>query len=209
MERLKDSQRESLERATKQYQANLDLAMPYLSARGLTRTTCEMFRAGVVPSEGANLADSRYAGRLSIPYIAADGTVVALRYRALDNETQPKYLSRTGSTQHLFGVSCLLGDSMEAVVVEGEIDQMTLTQMGVTAVGVPGVKAWKHSWRHLFEDFSRVIVLADGDEPGREFGREMVKELDATLVELPPGEDTNSIYVQHGASELRELLRAL
>ena len=167
-----------------------------------------MFRLGVVASEGASLGDERYVGRLAIPYIAASGDVVALRFRALDEST-PKYLSRAGATPHLFGVSCLLGDSREAVIVEGELDQMTLTQMGVTAVGVPGAKAFQRSWRWLFEDFDRVIVLADGDEAGRDFGRAMVAELDAVMVELPSGEDTNSIYVKHGPDQLREILRAL
>lgn len=208
MDRLSESQKESLEKATAAYQENIEVALPYLVSRGLTEGTVSMFRLGVVASDTASLGDERYVGRLAIPYICASGEVVALRFRTLDDST-PKYLSRSGAMPHLFGVSCLLGDSREAVVVEGELDQMTLTQMGVTAVGVPGSKAWNKSWRWLFEDFDRIIVLADGDEAGRDFGKKMVEEIDATMVELPSGEDTNSIYVKHGADQLREILRAL
>ena len=54
-----------------------------------------------------------------------------------------------------------------------------------------------------------MIVLADGDEAGRDFGKTMVQEVGAVMVELPAGEDTNSIYVKYGAEQLREILRAL
>lgn len=208
MEPLSASHKQSLEKATAAYQANVGLALDYLAGRGITASTANMYRLGVVASDAANLGDERYVGRLSIPYIAASADVVALRFRALDEST-PKYLSRSGAAPHLFGVSCLLGDSREAVIVEGELDQMTLTQMGVTAVGCPGAKAWQSSWRWLFEDFDRVIVLADGDEAGRDFGKTMVQEVGAVMVELPAGEDTNSIYVKYGAEQLREILRAL
>ena len=208
MEPLSASHKQSLEKATAAYQANVGLALDYLAGRGITASTANMYRLGVVASDAANLGDERYVGRLSIPYIAASADVVALRFRALDEST-PKYLSRSGAAPHLFGVSCLLGDSREAVIVEGELDQMTLTQMGVTAVGCPGAKAWQPSWRWLFEDFDRVIVLADGDEAGRDFGKTMVQEVGAVMVELPTGEDTNSIYVKYGPEQLREILRAL
>ena len=208
LERLSESQKQSLEQATARYHENLEAALPYLARRGISEQTANTYRLGVVPVGGATMGDERYEGRLAIPYITANRDVVALRFRSITDET-PKYLSRTGTTTHLFGVSCLLGDSTDAVVVEGEIDQMTLTQMGVTSVGIPGVKAYKKSWRHLFTDFDRIIVLADGDEPGRDFARSMVNELGAVMVELPAGEDTNSIYVNHGADQLKEILRAL
>jgi len=205
MLRQLSSLKESLERATAEHQANISLAEEYLGRRGIKRETADMFRLGVVRGDGP--LDEQYRGRLSIPYIAANGAVVALRYRALD-DSQPKYLSRSGAKPHLFGVSCLLGDAREVVIAEGEIDQMTLTQIGVTSVGVPGAQAWKKSWRFLFEDFDRVICLSDGDDAGKEFGKKMVDAVGAVAIELPPGEDTNSFFVKHGAEQLRSIIRA-
>jgi len=90
---------------------------------------------------------------------------------------------------------------------------MILSQMSVVAAGCPGVKAWRKPWRWLFADFDQVIVLADGDEAGREFGKRMVEELGSlvstTMVECPAGEDTNSLYVKHGPEAVRQLLRGL
>jgi len=205
MSNQSSSLKQSLERATAEHQQNASLARGYLAQRGIEKATSDMFRLGVVRGEGP--LDEQYTGRLSIPYIAANGAVVALRYRALD-DTQPKYLSRSGAKPHLFGVSCLLGDAREVVITEGEIDQMTLTQIGVTAVGVPGAQAWKKAWRFLFEDFDRVICLSDGDEAGKDFGNKMAAAVGAVVVELPAGEDTNSIFVKFGATELRSIIRA-
>ena len=199
------SLKESLERATAEHQQQVSLAREYLELRGIKKETSDMFRLGVVLGDGP--LDEQYKGRLSIPYIAANGSVVALRYRSLD-DSQPKYLSRSGAKPHLFGVSCLLGDSRTCVIAEGEIDQMTLTQIGVTAVGVPGVQAWNKSWRFLFEDFDRVVCLSDGDEAGKDFGKKMAAAVGAVPIELPPGEDTNSFFVKHGAEQLRSIIRA-
>jgi DNA primase len=52
-------------------------------------------------------------------------------------------------------------------------------------------------------DFERVFVFADGDQPGREFASSLARELPVTIVNLPDGEDVNSIYVAEGADYLR------
>ena len=84
------SLKESLERATAEHQQHVSLAREYLELRGIKKETSDMFRLGVVLGDGP--LDEQYKGRLSIPYIAANGAVVALRYRSLD-DSQPKYLS--------------------------------------------------------------------------------------------------------------------
>ncbi len=50
------------------------------------------------------------------------------------------------------------------------------------AVGAPGAASWKTHYSRIFEDFDVVLVLADGDEAGLEFGKRI----------QPTNETTNS-----------------
>ena len=89
-------------------------------------------------------------------------------------------------------------------LTEGEIDCITLNQLGVPAVGVPGAKNWKPHYRLLMEDYDRVVVLCDGDQAGREFGREVAERVDGVeLVHLPDGEDVNSLWVNRAEDLLK------
>lgn len=202
---LSDSQKASLAVKTERYEANLHLADDYLASRGITRAAAEMFRLGVC--DGLVPGDEMFAGRLAIPYITADGSVVAIRYRAMDAST-PKYLSMTGAETHLFGVSALNTDARSVVIAEGEIDAITLMQLGYVSVGVPGVQAWQKFFRFLFEDFDRIVVACDGDDAGLQFGRRMQDEIGAIPVNLPPGEDVNSVYLAGGRSAVEAIVGA-
>lgn len=202
---LSVSQRKSLEKAASRYEGHLDEAMPYLAARGITEQTARTYRLGYVrePVRG----DDEMVGRLSIPYLTTSG-VVDIRYRTITGQT-PKYMSRTGSAVRMYGVQALLVPSRSIVVCEGEIDCITFNQAGIPAVGIPGANAWKDHWRLLFSDYDDVIVVCDGDQPGRDFGKKIAEKLDGvSVVHLPDGEDANSIYAAQGEGALRERIAA-
>ncbi len=44
------------------------------------------------------------------------------------------------------------------------------------------------------------FVFADGDQPGKEFATALSRELPVTTIQLPDGEDVNSMYVKEGSS---------
>lgn len=161
-----------------------------------------MFRLGVVlePLVG----DEDYAGRLTVPFLTPGG-VVDLRYRSLGDQT-PKYLSRPNAQTRLFNVPALLTDSDVIVVCEGELDTMVMHALvGVPAVGVPGANNWREHYRLLLEDFERVLVMCDGDQAGRDFGRKVAGEVDgAATVQLPDGLDVNDVYLAEGPDGLRK-----
>jgi DNA primase len=143
-------------------------------------------------------------GRLAIPYITTSG-VVDIRYRSLGGNDGPKYLSRAGAQVRMFGVTALLKPSRSIVITEGEVDCMTLNQIGVASVGVPGANNWKDYWRLLFLDHDEVIAVCDGDTAGREFGKKVAERIDgAQIVHLPEGSDVNDMFVQYGADALLE-----
>jgi DNA primase len=200
---LSPSVRDSLERATAEYQKHLGVADEYLASRGISRAIAENHRLGVVvdPLPG----HERMVGRLVIPYLGYRNAVSGLRFRSLDGR-DPKYLGLPGVDLRLYGVRSLheAGDSIH--ITEGELDAISLGACDLRAVGVPGVKAWKAYHSRLFAGFGRVFIWGDGDDPGREFAQKLSRELDASVVvPMPDGMDVNSLLVQDGPDVLRAM----
>jgi DNA primase len=74
-------------------------------------------------------------------------------------------------------------------------------------VGVAGATKWEDHWNLVFEDFTRVYVWQEGDDAGKKFADRVVQEVNAVRVELPGGEDVNSIWTASGAEALRTRIR--
>jgi len=204
MSRLSVSQKSYLEKATEAYHLQIDTGgAAYLTGRGIGKEVASTYRLGnvVEPLVG----DDDYAGRLAIPYITPAG-VVDIRYRALMPEQSPKYLSRTGAGAKLYNVSALLKSSNTIAICEGEIDAITMDALvGIPAVGVPGANNWRRHFSLLFEDYSQVLVMCDGDQAGKDFGKRISSELDgATIIHCPEGSDVNDLYLQEGAEGIRK-----
>jgi DNA primase len=212
MPRLSSEQRQLLEQLTTSYAENLEIALPYLASRGISRELAERFQLGVVVDEDPS--DARLRGRLSIPYLRRD-TVVDIRYRHLPRdlpdtgqEAPTKYLGRTGSTTHLFNTEALFGRHDRIAIAEGELDCIVLDGTGIPAVGVPGVKNWKAHYDNLLEDFQRIVVFGDGDGPGRDFAAERVASNGASAVRLsndPNVNDVTDAFLAYGPDYLRRL----
>lgn len=201
MSKLSVSQRKQLQVAAEKYASQVTAAGQYLNARGITTGVAATHHLGVVLDPLP--ADEEYAGRLAIPYLTAAG-VVDIRFRALAADQSPKYLSRPNAQARLYNVTALLTASDTIVVCEGELDTIIMhSVVGAPAVGVPGANSWKPHFRLLLEDFERVVVMCDGDQAGREFGKRIAGELDnASVVHLPDGLDVTDAYMQFGAEYL-------
>ena len=197
-----NEQKKSLELAVSHYGKNLHLAEQYLASRGLDLTVAGTYRLGVVqdPLPG----HEQYVGRLAIPYIAKTG-VIDVRFRDMAGNSDVKYLGLPGAETHLYNVTSIFHSSSIIGICEGEIDTITLEQCGISAVGVPGANNWKKHYSRVLRDFSRIIVFADGDQAGQDFGRHISKELGyVTIINMPDGEDVNSVYCTQGPEAIRE-----
>lgn len=195
--RLSPAQKLLLERASKQYEANIQLATEYLESRGLSLEDAKNARLGVVvePVSG----HEAFRGRLSIPYVTPSG-VVDIRFRSLGIE-EPKYMGLPGARTGMYNVRGLW-EAMDIIAVtEGEIDALTLHhKVGVPSVGIPGANSWKPHYTRLLQDYDTIFVFADGDQPGRDFAKKVAKELRGVIqLEMPEGEDVNSMYLKYGA----------
>lgn len=154
-----------------------------------------------------------YEGWISIPYITAMNHCVGFKFRRLD-DGKPKYGSPTGQKAHLYNVTDILIQSPYVVICEGEFDAViTSGMLGIPAVGVPGVQAWKPHFAKLFNGYDSIFVVGDNDvkedgsNPGQDFAKRVANEItNSVIVSLPAGMDINDYYLAHGRDATRELL---
>jgi len=202
MSRLSKSQRELLAKATENYEKNLDEVAPYLESRGITKETALTFRLGFVKNPEAG--HEPYQGKLAIPYLTPSG-VIDIRFRSLNADNGPKYLSRPGASTHIFNVAALNTDSDVLVVCEGEIDTMIATQVGFAAVGLPGANNWKPFYTRVLADWEKIMLFCDGDNAGKEMAKTITRELDNVFpIFMPENCDVNDVYLAEGAEGLHK-----
>ena len=150
-----------------------------------------------------------YKGRLAIPYITPSG-VVDIRFRSLNNNPdEPKYMGIPGAKTTMYNAQSVLTAGSYMCVTEGELDTVMLSvKTGHPSIGIPGANNWKPYYTKILDDFETVIVLADGDNAGLEFGKKLSRELpNVNLVQMPEGHDVNSIIIQEGKEWIDERIR--
>lgn len=187
---------------------NVHQAQAYLTKRGITEASTTRFRLGCEN------------GRLTIPYLSPAGPWI-VKTRCIHNhdckdEGHAKYMLDVGSELHLFNAAALL-DADLVVVTEGELDAITVTQLDIPAVAYPGTQMWKSHphWRWCFDSTSEVVVVADGDEPGRKAAAVVADSLrgsvaaDIRVVNLPDGYDSNSYITDNGDADYLDRLDLL
>jgi DNA primase len=181
----------------------------YLESRGLTATTIDHFRLGFV-DDPVRSEDSKMQGRISIPYLV-DNPVhgrssVAMRFRAIHPEMNPKYLGYAGENVSLFNPLSLLMDTDYMCICEGEFDTIAAYQAGLTAVGIPGAQQWAPWMPRLLKGYKAVYVLQDADSAGKKFAEQIAKSVrNVRVIEMPDG-DVNSTLIEKGSEYLKELV---
>lgn len=200
-----------LEAAQRYAQEITPLALGVLAERGISEEVAARFQLGTI-TEPIN-GHETYEGWISIPYITASGSCVGFKFRRTD-DAKPKYGSPLGQKSHLYNVCDITIDSPRVVVCEGELDTViTSGVLGIPAVGVPGVAAWKSHFPKLFTGYETIYVVGDNDvkedgsNPGAEFAKRVANEvMNSTIVTLPPGMDINDYYLANGVEATRKLL---
>ncbi len=155
----------------------------------------------------------QFTGWVSIPYITALGICTSVKFRRLD-DGKPKYGQPLGQKLHLYNVSDTIEDSGRIVVTEGELDAVVMSGVvGIPAVGVPGVAAWKPYYTKLFTGFDVIYVVGDNDikedgsNPGAEFAKRVAGEiLNSQIVQLPAGMDITDYFLAHGKDATANLV---
>lgn len=156
----------------------------------------------------------RFRGRLMFPIIQPGGSVVGFSARILpefekqsDGEKAPKYLNSPDSVlfhkgQLLFGIHAArqpIRERGRAILVEGNVDVLTMHQRGHTETVAPLGTALTQAQCELLGRFAKMVILSfDGDRAGAKAGRDAIPlllqaEIEPRVIELDDGEDPDSV----------------
>lgn len=198
-----------LAKAQKLYAANLEPAVEWLAGRGISRAQAVTAGLGVVTGEVVD--HETLAGRLAIPYMTPSGpvnmTFRCLRHMDCKSSGCKKYLLHPGLKDNLYYVQSFDYAEDFICITEGEIDALTMNICGIPALGVSGAEKWKEHWTEVLDDFAYVYVMQDGDRAGEDFVTLVRGNIPhAVTIQMPDGEDVNSMYVKHGTLYLHERL---
>lgn len=161
--------------------------------------------------EGARSLFDWFRNRLMVPLLAPGGAVLGFGARAMGDE-QPKYLNSPESAvyhkgQFLFGLDQArkhVKPDGEVVVVEGYFDAIAMHQCGIrNTVATSGTALTADHARQLRRLARGVALTYDGDAAGqdamlRSLGVLLAEGLDVTVVDLPAGDDPDTLVRREG-----------
>ena len=170
-------------------------------------------------TSGQGIVD-RFRNRLMVP-LTAGGQVIGFCARALSDADHPKYLNSPETPLYHKGSFLFALDLArrevdadgELVVVEGQFDAMALHQAGLkNTVATSGTALTPEQAAMLRRVVTRVALTYDGDAAGQEammrsLGVLLAEGLDVAIVDLPEGEDPDTL-VKNGGVAAWEALRA-
>ena len=170
-------------------------------------------RAGLVSQTqtGGGFYD-RFRNRITFPIHAATGRPVAFGARALDPNEQAKYINspetpvynKSATLYGLWRDRDAIRDAGVALVVEGYMDLIALTQHGIeNAVASSGTALTTDHARLLRRYAPKTILIFDGDTAGataamRGIGSLFEVGLEVRVVTLPEDHDPDSYVRAHG-----------
>jgi twinkle protein len=165
----------------------------WLSTRGLTDETIDAFKIAEADRKGVSFA--------IFPYLR-EGELVNAKHRNIADKKDMR--QESGAEPCLFGWHLIDPKKRSIAIAEGEIDAMTLHQMGIPALSVnagAGNHQWiDNDWSRL-ERFSEIFLCYDNDEAGKKGAQEVANRLglDRCRVVTFPKKDANE-YLQSGAT---------
>jgi DNA primase len=178
----------------------------------------EIIQSGLVSQRDAENPDSdfydRFRDRIMFPICNDLGEVIAFSGRVLSSEAQAaKYVNSPETVLFkkgdiLFGLhksKRALIDKKSAIVLEGQIDLITAFEAGVQNVVAPQGTAFTEKQARTLKRYAEEVVLCfDADEAGRKAAERSLPallglDLGIRVIELPPGEDPDSLIRTQGA----------
>lgn len=166
---------------TVQHRSPVGAVEAYLAERGLTTETLRAFRVRA-SEDGADIL---------LPYMRGTELLNAKWLRVERPNGKKIMRMEADCAPILFGWQSIPADAREVVLCEGEIDAMSMHQLGRHALSVPngasGMQWVEVEYPHL-ERFDVVYVCFDQDDAGKKGAKEVAERLGrdrCRLVQLP------------------------
>jgi twinkle protein len=191
----------------------------FLTTRGISKQTADSARL---------FSEEKYFSRLgktsdsiAFPYYK-DGKLVAAKYRAIESKD---FTQSGGGAQEFFNIDSI-DPSKPIVIVEGEIDALTLIEAGVENVlSVPSGAPMKvvdgkvdasedrkfafvWSAHEILKNAPYVVIATDTDSAGQALAEELARRIgkDKCRVAKFDYKDLNEAFLDKGADLVREII---
>jgi twinkle protein len=185
--------------------------------RGISRLTLHREQIAMVEQYMPQCEDRVWC--MAFPY-SRGGEVVNVKYRAVDSKA---FRQVADAEKILYRQDAITAPRV--YIVEGEIDALSLVQIGITSVvsvpdGAPPADAKNYTSKFTYLDqasdpfagIETIVLAVDADKPGQALQHELARRLGADrcwYVTWPDGvKDANQLLVEQGAEALRAVLEA-
>lgn len=176
--------------------------------RGISNNT--LLRMGITEAKEFMPKEGKEKTAICFNY-HRDGELVNIKYRA-----SGKDFKMEKNAELIFYNLDAIKDETTCVIVEGEIDCLSMQEAGIyNCVSVPNgaesrsLEYLNNCW-HYFDTMQEIIVMTDDDEPGRKLRDELVRRLGkdrCKKVAMPSDcKDANDVLVKHGKNMLHSIL---
>ena len=195
-----------------------DMLINHLKSKGYTLS--QMYTANVVGKSDRGGYYDRFRKRVMFPIINIRGNVVAFSGRAMpENEKKGGKYVNTADTpvfkksENLFGINFAKNHcSEQLILVEGNLDVISLHQAGFCNVVAPLGTAFTNEQAGLISRYTKEIVLMlDADAAGQKAIKRASSILENSglsvkVVVIPDGKDPDEYIRKNGADRFRGLL---
>jgi len=195
--------------STKTQQAPSSKVVEWFKSRGITQKTL----TDLSVSEGSEFMPQTGKEENTIKFNYFMGSqLINVKYR----DGRKNFKLYKGAEKVFYNINSIVGHE-SCVIVEGEIDALSLHEAGVpNVVSVPNGATLNHNnldyldnCIDYFEDKTKVILAVDADEPGTMLKQEFIRRLGAEvcfLVDFKDCKDANEFLVKYGKDDLKNVI---
>ncbi len=136
-----------------------------------------------------------FHNQITFPYME-HGIARSIRGKGIGKKT----ISLPGELPIPYGLDTAIGEKTVSIC-EGEIDTLTMHQMGFPTIGIPGALSFKADWVDYLDEAKRIYTILDRDKAGKAGAEKIATTLGprVRVVELPKKDlDVNDWYFKYG-----------
>ena len=196
-----------------------DMLIKHLKGKGYSES--DMIAANVVGKSQRGTLYDRFRKRVMFPIINIRGNIIAFSGRAMPGEDKQggKYVNTSDTpvykkSANLFGMNFAKNSCSESIIlVEGNMDVISLHQAGFTNTVAPLGTAFTSEQVNLLARYTKEIVLTlDADAAGQKAIRRASELLAGSglkvrVISIPDGKDPDEYIKKNGADRFAALLQ--
>ena len=199
-----------------------DALLNYLKKFGFSDK--DIIKAGVVSLNEKKIYD-KFRNRIMFPILDKSGKIIAFSGRVINSSDMPKYMNspetplyhKSDVLFNYFFAKKSIYDKRAVILVEGNIDTITLSVNGIENVVAPmGTAATERQIRELWKITDNIIVCFDGDSAGQKASKRLANLVlpiitaskSIKFVKLPKNQDPDDFIKEYGPIEFENLVKS-